>query len=144
MAAATSLWGSARRCVTMSFFGPSTGQTRSRGLSARRSIAIAHSSTDRMRWRTARAVSALKCQNRREALQHVGRVDLRDRPAANARERIAFKTLPPVLRVPPAAPAAALLFKHAPRGVGESGYVLDAALVGQRLIVRNPFINNKL
>ena len=32
-AAATSLWGSASRCVTMSFCGPSTGSTRSHGLS---------------------------------------------------------------------------------------------------------------
>ena len=33
MAAATSLWGSASRCVTMSFCVPSTGRTRSHGLS---------------------------------------------------------------------------------------------------------------
>ena len=31
-------------------------------MSFRRSIAMAHSSTDWMRWRTARAVSALTCQ----------------------------------------------------------------------------------
>ncbi|MCY4584279.1 MAG: hypothetical protein OXE50_16015, partial [Chloroflexi bacterium] len=62
MAVATSLWGSANRCVTMSFCGPSTGSTRSHGLSFRMSRAMAHSSTDRMRWRTARAVSALPCQ----------------------------------------------------------------------------------
>ena len=61
-AAATSLWGSASRCCTMSFCGPSTGRTRSHGLSPLRSIAMAHSSTDRMRWRTARAVSAFTCQ----------------------------------------------------------------------------------
>ena len=57
--AATSRWGSASRCVTMSFCGPSTGSTRSQGLSFRRSMAIARSRTDRTRWRTARAVSAL-------------------------------------------------------------------------------------
>ena len=62
MAAATSLCGSACRCVTMSFCGPRTGSTRSHGLSFRRSIAIAHSSTDRMRWRTSLAVAALTCQ----------------------------------------------------------------------------------
>ena len=61
-AAATSLWGSASWCYTMSFCGPSTGRTRSHGLSFLRSIATAHSSTDRMRWRTARAVSAFTCQ----------------------------------------------------------------------------------
>ena len=62
MAAATSLCGSACRCVTMSFCGPSTVNTRSQGLSLRMSSAMAHSSTDRMRWRTALAVSALACQ----------------------------------------------------------------------------------
>ena len=40
-------------------FGPSTGRMRSHGLlSARSSIATAHSSTEQMRWRTARAVPA--------------------------------------------------------------------------------------
>ena len=46
----------------MSFCGLSTGSTRSQGLSLRRSMAMAHSSTDQMRWRTARAVSVLTCQ----------------------------------------------------------------------------------
>ena len=62
IAAATFLCGSACRCVTMSFCAPSTGITRSHGLSLRMSRAMAHSSTERMRWRTARAVSALSCQ----------------------------------------------------------------------------------
>ena len=62
MAPATSLWGSARLCCTMSPCGPRTGRTRSHGLSALSSIATAHSSTARMRWRTARAVSAFTCQ----------------------------------------------------------------------------------
>ena len=43
-----------------------------------------------------------------------------------------FEAAPPVLRVPPAAPATALLFEQALGGVGESGNTLDAALVGQR------------
>ena len=131
MAAATSVWGSASRCCTISFCGPSTGRTRSHGLSCLRSIAIAHSSTDRVRWRTARAVSALTCQMGVEDFQHVGRGDLGDRPAADARERIVFKAPPPALRGPPAAPAAALLFEHALGGVGEGGNALDATLVGQ-------------
>ena len=38
IAVATSLCGSASRCVTMSFYGPSTGSTRSHGLSLRRSM----------------------------------------------------------------------------------------------------------
>ena len=58
----TSLWGSACRCVTMSFCGPSTGTTRSHGLSFRMSRATAHSSTERIRWRTSLAVAALTCQ----------------------------------------------------------------------------------
>ena len=62
MAAATSLWGSANLCVTMSFCGPSTGSTRSQGLSFLMSSAMAHSITDRMRWRTSLAVAALACQ----------------------------------------------------------------------------------
>ena len=41
---------------------PSAGPSPSHGLSFRRSMATAHSSTDRMRWRTALAVSALTCQ----------------------------------------------------------------------------------
>ena len=61
-AAATSWWGSARMCCTMSPCAPSTGRTRSQGLSRRISIATAQSSTVRIRWRTARAVSAFSCQ----------------------------------------------------------------------------------
>ena len=49
------------RCIAR-FCGPSIGRTRSHGLSLLRSMAIAHSSTDRMRWRTALAVSALTRQ----------------------------------------------------------------------------------
>ena len=85
-----------------------------------------------MRWRTALAV-CLDVPDRRENLQHVGGVDLGDRPAADARERIVFEAPPPVLRVPPAAPAALLLFEHAPGGIGEGGNALDAAFVGQRV-----------
>ena len=55
-AAATSRCGSASMCRTRSCWGPSTGKTRSHGLSARSSSATAHSSTERMRWRTQRAV----------------------------------------------------------------------------------------
>ena len=39
--------------------------------------------------------------------------------------------VPPVLRVPLAAPAAALLFEHAPGGLGEGGNALSAALLGE-------------
>ena len=132
-AAATSLWGSASRCVTMAFCGPSTGRTRSHGLSALRSIAMAHASTDRMRRRPARAVSALTCQIGARISSNVGHVDLGDRPAADTWEGVAFEALPPVPRVPPAAPVTALLFKPALGGVGEGGNTLDAALVGQRV-----------
>ena len=38
--------------------------------------------------------------------------------------------------MPLAAPAAALLFEHALGGVGDGGYTLDAALVGQRVAAR--------
>ena len=64
---------------------------------------------------------------------NVGHVDLGDRPAADTWEGVAFEALPPVPRVPPAAPATALLFKPALGGVGEGGNTLDAALVGQRV-----------
>ena len=54
----------------------------------------------------------LERQLDRRISQHVGRVDLRDRPAADTREGVAFHAPPPVLRVPPAAPATSLLFEH--------------------------------
>ena len=46
---------------------------------------------------------------------------------------VPLKATPPVLRVPPAAPAALLLFGHAPSGVGEGGNTLDPTLFGQRV-----------
>ena len=69
----------------------------------------------------------------REDLQHVGRVDLGDGPAADAREDVAFEAPPPVLRMPPTAPAAAILFENAPGGLGEGGDALGAALLGERV-----------
>ena len=57
--------------------------------------------------------------DRREDLQHVGRVDLGDGPAADPGEGVPFEAPPPVLRVPLAVPAAALLFEHALSGLGE-------------------------
>ena len=96
MAAATSLWGSASRCVTMLFCGPSAGRTRSQGLSCRMSNAMAHSITERMRWRTARAVSALVCQigvriSRTSAVStsETGRLPMRGK-AYRSRLRIQF------------------------------------------------------
>ena len=96
------------------------------------------------RWTERRAGGRSEIPDRGEDLQHVGRVDLGDRSGADAREGVPFEAPPPVLRVPPASPAAALLFEHAPGGIGEGGNALDAALVGQRLIGRNQFINNNL
>ena len=69
--------------------------------------------------------------DRGEDLQHVGGVELGDRPAADAGEGVAFKAPPPVLRVPLAAPATAFLFKHALRGFGKGGNAPDAALLGE-------------
>ena len=95
-----------------------------------------HSSTDRMRWRTARAVSALTCQIGVRISSTSAVLTLGDRPAADARERVPLHAAPPVLRVPPAAPAALLLFEHAPGGIGECGNTLDAPFVGQRVAAR--------
>ena len=75
----------------------------------------------------------LAVPDRREDLQHVGRVDLGHRPAADAREGIPFHAPDPVLCVPPPAPAVALLFEHALGGFGEGRNALDAAPVGERI-----------
>ena len=76
--------GGARMCCTMSFRGPSTGRRRSHGLSARSSIA--HFSIDRMR--CGAASLDLWVPGGREGLQHVGGVDLGDRPGANGWEGV--------------------------------------------------------
>ncbi len=57
IAAATLRCGNARMCCTTSCCGPRTEPIRSHGVSMRNSIATAHSSTARMRWRSHRAVS---------------------------------------------------------------------------------------
>ena len=62
MAAGTSRWGNARMCCTTSCWAPSTGTTRSHGLSSRNSIATAHSNTARMRCWMQRAMTAFRCQ----------------------------------------------------------------------------------
>ena len=67
----------------------------------------------------------------RQDLQHVGRVDFRDRPATDAREGVPFEAPPPVLRVPPAASPATLRLEHALGGFGEGGNALCAALLGE-------------
>ena len=69
----------------------------------------------------------------REDLQHVRAVDLRYRPLPDAREGVALKAAAPVLRVPPAAPAALLLLDDAAGGFGKRGNALDTPLVGQRV-----------
>ena len=75
----------------------------------------------------------LDVPDRREDLQHVGRVDLGDGPTADAGEGIPLHAPPPVLRVPPAAPAAALLFEDALGGLGEGGDALGAVLLRERV-----------
>ena len=75
----------------------------------------------------------LDVPNRREDVQYVGRVDLGHGPVADAWEGVAFHAPPPVLRVPPAAPAAALLFEHALGGLGEGGNALRAAFLGEKI-----------
>ena len=59
---ATSRCGSARMCRTSPFCLPSTGPSRSHGLSEGRFIADGHSITALMRWRTFRAVWTFTCQ----------------------------------------------------------------------------------
>ena len=63
-------------------------------------------------------------------------MDLGDGPAADAGEDVAFDAPPPVLREPPAAPAAALLFEDAPGGLGEGGNGVSAALLGVWIVAR--------
>ena len=78
----------------------------------------------------------LAVPDRCEDLQHVGRVDLGDRPAADAREGVALDAAHPVLRVPPAAPATLLLLEYLPGGVGEGGHLPHAALLVPRVGAR--------
>ena len=59
---AASRWGNARMCSTTACWTPSTGSSRSQGLSVLIRMAIAHSITARMRWRTGRAVVAFTCR----------------------------------------------------------------------------------
>ena len=58
-ASATSAWGNAAMCRTISRCRPSVAPTLSHGLSVRYSIATAHCITVLMRWRRRRAVSGL-------------------------------------------------------------------------------------
>ena len=80
MAEATSWCGSACRCVTMSFCGPSTGTTRSQGLSFRMSSAIAPLQHGADALADLPGRRRLDVPDGREDLQHVGRVDLGDGP----------------------------------------------------------------
>ena len=75
----------------------------------------------------------LHVPDRREDLQHVGAVDLRDRPVPDGREGVALKAPQPVVRVPPAAPSALLLLDDAPGRFGKGGNALDAPPLGQRV-----------
>ena len=78
----------------------------------------------------------LDVPNRREDFQHVRGVDLGHGPVADAGEGVPFHAPDPSLRVPPTAPAVALLFEHALGGFGEGGNALDAAPVGERVAAR--------
>ena len=118
---------------TMSPCGPSTGPIRSHGLSDRHSIATAHSSTVRRRLTHGPRRLRLDVPDGREDLQHVRTVDLRDRPLADARERVPLEAPQPVVRVVLAAPAAALLLDDALGRFGERGNALDASPVGERV-----------
>ena len=51
-------------------------------------------------------------------------------------EDVPFHAPPPVVNVPPAAPAVALLFEDTPGGFGEGGNALDAAFLRERLAAR--------
>ena len=117
----------------MSFCGPSTGTH------AVAWVVGAHVEGDRPLQHRADALPDLPGRrrlgvpDRREDLQHVGRVDLGDGSAADAREDVPLHAPPPVVDVPPAAPAAALLFEHAPCGFGEGRHALRAALLRERI-----------
>ncbi len=71
-----------------------------------------------------------------EDREHGGAGHLRDRPPADARERVAFQAASPRLRLLRGLPASPLLVDHRGRGLGEGGQPLDAALVGQRVAAR--------
>ena len=118
-------------CCTMLRWGPSTGPTRSDGLSVRRFMAMAHSSTVWIRCLTVLAMTGLVCQMGGEDREHVGAGHLRDRPAADARERVAFQAASPRLHLRGGLPPGPLLVDHRGRGLGEGGRPLDAALVGE-------------
>ena len=78
----------------------------------------------------------LAVPDRRENLQHVGAVDLRDRAIADAREGVVLQAVEPRLRLPAPAPAGALALDHGGGGLGEGRHVLQAALVGQGVAAR--------
>ena len=94
---------------------------------------MAHSSTAWRRCRTAPGDDRLGVPDGREDRQHVGARDLRDRPGADAREGVALKAVPPGPDLLGILPAALLLLDHGGGGLGESGYALKAALVGERV-----------
>ena len=133
MTTGTSRWGNARMCCTTPCWAPSTGTTRSQGLSSRNSIATAHSNTARMRRWTQRAMTAFRCQmgvriSSTSALltSETGILPMR-------RKSVAFQAAQPVPRVSRTAPAGLLLLQHARSGFGEAGYALGAAFLCQRV-----------
>ena len=80
----------------------------------RRSIAVAHSNTGRMRRLNSTGRLRLHVPDRSEELQYVGRVDLRDRPVADAGEGVLFPCCASKSRVPPAARAPGVGASRAP------------------------------
>ena len=84
-----------------------------------------------MRWRTSLAVAALTCQIgvRISSTSAVLTSETGRRPMRGNTYRSMLRHQ--LLRVPPPAPAAALLFEHALCDLGEAGNALGAALLGK-------------
>ena len=119
MATATSLCGSACRCATMSFCGPSTGTTRSeprlgrgvrvgrtRGLATVGRVVVPQVQGYRPLQHRADALADLSGRRRLgapdgyENRQDVSRVDFGDGPAADAREHVRLHAPPPAAPSP--------------------------------------------
>ena len=131
IAAPTSRCGKAGRCRTTSSCAPRTDTTRSQGLSVRYSIATAHSSTVRMRWRTSPGRARLHVPDGNEDFQDIAAGHLRDRHPADARKGVAPQARHTVVGLPLIAPAGPLLLHHPLGGFCEGGHIPCASSLGQ-------------
>ena len=97
---------------------------------------MAHSSTVWIRCYDGLGHDRLGVPDGGEDREHVGAGHLRDRPPADARERVAFQAASPRLHLRGGLPPGPLLVDHRGRGLGEGGRPLDAAPVGEWVAAR--------